>query len=451
MRTCDVGVVLLGIIAGAGVAAAQPSMPMQMPMDRQHEVFVAATGFPGSDSTMARVDVVYRIDHEFFVPVRTSDSSVASPYVRSGEILIELFDSTDVSAAREIRQVVIPARQVGPSPGERSWYEGMASFAVPPGMYRLFVEATDRQSERRYLHPRTMVRAPVASRTPMALFPVFFISEQDGDRMSIDSFGADMLWSTPRRLLIAFIPPQDTLSEVSVDYQIGIAERNEKPKTARVSDMLAAVPLIKGKALTASRSGEAPQYQLTDSPGSRVAYCTVPLKTAMLPLRTYMLTMHVTAGAQTATLERRFKNIWPDMPQSLKNPESAFEALRFITTPAVLDSLKSGEYEQRLDNLERFWADKDRTPGTALNEVMAEYYRRVDYAQREFATLRQPDGTKSDRGKIYILHGPPTRTERSLQPTGAHRELWVYERTGRRFTFVDEQRNGTYTLVPAAQ
>jgi GWxTD domain-containing protein len=448
MRFREVGINLVTMVILSGAAVAQPSRPMEQ---LHHEVFLGGVGFPGSDSLTARLDIVYRMNREFFVPVRVSDSSVTSPYLRSGEILIELFDSTDVSVAREIRQVTLPDHRSEPVPGERFWHEGLVSFSVPPGLYRVFFEATDRQSQRRYLHPRMTVRAPGGGSSPMTLFPVFFISQLAADRMSIDSFGADILFSTPRQLLIAFIPPEDTLTRVSVDYQIGITERDEKPKAILVSDTLASVTLIRGKQLTADRAGDIPQYLLTESAGNRVAYFAVPLKTESLPLRSYLLTVHVTAGSQTATLERRFRNIWPEMPQSLKNPETAFQALRFIVPGRQIDSLMRGDFEERLDNLERFWADKDKTPGTAYNEVMAEYYRRVDHAQKEYATLREPDGTKSDRGRIYVLYGPPTRTERSLQPRGGHRETWIYEHSKRRFTFVDEQRNGTYTLQQSAQ
>jgi GWxTD domain-containing protein len=447
MRFRDVGIILTAIAILSGAAVAQPPTPMEQV---RHEVFVGGTGFPGKDSLTARVDIVYRINREFFVPVRVSDSSVTSPYLRSGEILIELFDSTDVSVAREIRQVTIPDHRSEAVPGERLWHEGLVSFSVHPGMYRVFFEATDRQSQRRYLHPRMMVRAPRGESLPTTLFPVFFISQYAGDRMSIDSFGADILFSTPRQLLIAFIPPEDTLTRVSVDYQIGVTERDEKPKTMLVSDTLASVPLIRGKELTVSRAGDSPQYLLTESAGNRVAYVAVPLKTESLPLRSYHLAVHVTAGTRTASLERRFRNIWPEMPQSLKNPEVAFQSLRFIVPGKQIDSLMRGDFEERLDNLERFWADKDKTPGTAYNEVMAEYYHRVDHAQKEFATLREPDGTKTDRGRIFILYGPPTRTERSLQPKGGHREIWFYDRSKRRFTFVDEQRNGTYILEQSA-
>jgi hypothetical protein len=63
-----------------------------------------------------------------------------------------------------------------------------------------------------------------------------------------------------------------------------------------------------------------------------------------------------------------------------------------------------------------------------------------------FSTLAQPDGVRSDRGRIYILHGPPSRTERTLHPTEGYVETWEYDRLRKRFTFVDPLKKGEYLL-----
>jgi len=445
MRMRKVILILSTVLLLVAVAGAQPPMPME----RQYGVILAGAGFPAPDSLAPRIDIVYRMERDFFVPVRAADSTGAGPYVRSGEILVELFDSADVSAAREIIQVKIPEAQAEPVPGERLASEGMVSFSVPAGRYRVLFEATDRQSQRRFLNPPLWVQTTAGARTPLQLYPVWFVSQESGELLRIDSFGRDMLFSAMRQLLVALVLPHDTLTGVRVDYQIAETEKDEKATTVVFADTLAWVPLIKGKEPVIAKSDGTPHYQLRERPGSRVAYLAIPLHTEMLPLRSYLLTAHVSAAEETATLTRPFKNMWPSMPQSLKNVEMALEALRFITTESKLDSLRKGDFENRRNNLERFWAEKDGTPGTALNEVMAEYYRRVDHAQREFATLKEPDGTKSDRGRIFVLYGPPTRTERSLQPRGSHTETWFYDRSKRQFTFVDENRNGTYTLLPA--
>lgn len=58
-----------------------------------------------------------------------------------------------------------------------------------------------------------------------------------------------------------------------------------------------------------------------------------------------------------------------------------------------------------------FWARRDPTPGTELNEFRREFEQRAAYAQQEFTTEDTP-GALSDRGRTFILLGAPRRVQR---------------------------------------
>lgn len=93
------------------------------------------------------------------------------------------------------------------------------------------------------------------------------------------------------------------------------------------------------------------------------------------------------------------------------------------------------------------WKKFDPTPSTPFNELMAEFYRRADYSLLEFKSVSQPDGALTDRGKIYILYGPPTKIERSFSKDGRPIEVWTYNVNRQiKFTFFDENKNGNYIL-----
>ncbi|MCA9388055.1 MAG: GWxTD domain-containing protein, partial [Candidatus Andersenbacteria bacterium] len=65
-----------------------------------------------------------------------------------------------------------------------------------------------------------------------------------------------------------------------------------------------------------------------------------------------------------------------------------------------------------------------------------------------FATLQQQDGVFTDRGKIYILFGPPTETRREFDPDANPKEIWRYDNVVKReFVFRDRNESGTYRLV----
>lgn len=61
--------------------------------------------------------------------------------------------------------------------------------------------------------------------------------------------------------------------------------------------------------------------------------------------------------------------------------------------------------EAREEFIERFWRRRDPTPSTEHNEYREEHYRRLIFANKMFQ--EGIPGWKTDRGHIYILHGPP--------------------------------------------
>jgi GWxTD domain-containing protein len=55
--------------------------------------------------------------------------------------------------------------------------------------------------------------------------------------------------------------------------------------------------------------------------------------------------------------------------------------------------------------IQQFWDRRNPKPGSAENEFKEEYYRRIAYANEHFAA--NVPGWKTDRGRIYIMYGPP--------------------------------------------
>ncbi len=107
--------------------------------------------------------------------------------------------------------------------------------------------------------------------------------------------------------------------------------------------------------------------------------------------------------------------------------------------------------EERKHFIEQFWQQRDPTPGTGENEFKEEHYRRIAYSSR-FSAIDTP-GWKTDRGRIYIIYGPPDEIESHPSPDAAAPfEEWLYhhiEGAGDNvmFEFIDTLRNGEYRLT----
>lgn len=437
------------LVLGTPGALSQPRPPgpLQLPGSP-----IMIESFPRgpADSARGTVDVHFRIEAGFFVPVKRSDSSAAGTYVRRGEILIELVDSTGLTRAREFA-----ALERGAGDGERpkpgtEWFQGGFTFVAPFGTYSMLVEVTDEESQRSTTDRSRRVRI-LPPGPPDDGGDAMFVNaptpEAGPDTMRVHNFGGDVLFGSAVSLYIEF--PEGILPETPVDVAVRyemISPDDEDAVLMRTDTAAGIRPAIRprperlsdsaGLAYTAPR-GEQP----------RVGSLTVPLNTTRLPLRRYRMTATFAGASGPVTVRREFRMVWPDMPRSMRNVEDALEALRYVAPAATIDSLLDGTLETRWANLEAFWKPRDRSPETALNEVAAEYYRRVDHARESFGTLRQQDGFLTDRGRIYVLHGPPTNTERSLDPAEGFREVWTYARTNRTFVFVDRTKTGDYILM----
>ena len=82
--------------------------------------------------------------------------------------------------------------------------------------------------------------------------------------------------------------------------------------------------------------------------------------------------------------------------------------------PYIISNVERKEFESLSSDLEReafiesFWQLRDPVPWTEENEFSQEHYRRIQYANERFHDGRP--GWKTDRGKVYITHGPPDET-----------------------------------------
>jgi GWxTD domain-containing protein len=65
--------------------------------------------------------------------------------------------------------------------------------------------------------------------------------------------------------------------------------------------------------------------------------------------------------------------------------------------------------EEREQFIEAFWQRRDPTPDTVENEFKEEHYRRIAYANERFAS--GIPGWRTDRGRMYIMWGPPDEIE----------------------------------------
>ena len=93
--------------------------------------------------------------------------------------------------------------------------------------------------------------------------------------------------------------------------------------------------------------------------------------------------------------------------------------------------LRMSTAEERENFIEQFWMRRDPTPDSIENEYKEEHYRRIAYANDRFAS--GIPGWRTDRGRIYIAHGPPDEIE--SRPSGGMYQRPYEEGGGTTSTF----------------
>ena len=93
---------------------------------------------------------------------------------------------------------------------------------------------------------------------------------------------------------------------------------------------------------------------------------------------------------------------------------------------------KLGTDDEREQFIETFWDRRNPHPDSPENEFKEEYYRRIAYANEHYGS--GIPGWKTDRGRIYIMYGPPDAIE--PHPSGG-----LYERP-------PEEGGGTTSTYP---
>jgi GWxTD domain-containing protein len=139
--------------------------------------------------------------------------------------------------------------------------------------------------------------------------------------------------------------------------------------------------------------------------------------------------------------------VWLNKPISLRNPEFAIEILKYIEEEEIVSKLLDEDEDDYQKALHNFWKQYDPTPETEYNELMEEYYSRIDYAALEFRGISKQNGLSTDRGKIYIQHGKPDKIERASDLRGYVVETWIYDSLNQNFVFIDKQGTGNFILI----
>jgi len=164
-------------------------------------------------------------------------------------------------------------------------------------------------------------------------------------------------------------------------------------------------------------------------------------------LGVYTLEVEVREGDRNWRTARTFEIETLNLPRG-QNYTTVVEILSNIATREEYEVMRRASSDSsRVLAWETFWARRDPTPDTPRNEAMVEFFRRVRFANRNFAG-QSVAGWRTDQGRVYIRYGAPDQIEdRAATFQEPPLQIWHYFALNQRFVFADREGFGRFELV----
>lgn len=370
--------------------------------------------------------------------------SLASPacYTAEYEISLEVFQGKGRKRVHKASRYLHQALRLDRSHPEqlepRRWHHLMVD--LEPGDYSWWVEFQDLQS-RRKVRREGWLRVADLARARTALSGLWLVTGADSvavDPLTARPFVEDRGGAHPQDLAVFYqvwSRQADSLSLESVILDRRGAERHHRtlrrPYPAGRTSNLLQVPLQD------LGSGD---YQV-------VLALADPAQGRKGRKLEWREPRHADEADPPNRRSARFTVRWRGEPGNPGDLDRAVEQLRYILPTKRFREVQEALMSQKKQLFDEFWRSVDPSPDTEANELMAEYYRRAEFADRRFSWSRFA-GWRSDRGRIYMIHGNPDEVERSEGGLDSPAwERWRYEESGREFLFVDRLGFGDYQLV----
>ena len=154
----------------------------------------------------------------------------------------------------------------------------------------------------------------------------------------------------------------------------------------------------------------------------------------------------LTQGKKSDEQKISFSRYKPGFTGYVYDVEMAINQMKYILSNEERKELKAGLKRDKEQLFYQLWKRRDPTQDTEHNELMEEYYKRVEYVNEHFSGWQV--GWETDRGMIYILFGPPDEIQRTNPAAGNSTvyQIWNYLKVSKQFVFRDQNGFGDYRL-----
>ncbi len=384
--------------------------------------YAEAIAYASAQPQKARVDVYVQVPHEEIRFLKEGDQ-----YIGRYEINLSVATPAKQPVLEQTWMVDVPVSDFSQTTQTKLYSLTHRTLEIDPGNYQFTIHVRDQES-RKASQIKKSILVMNFSKDTLSLSDIMLVNRlsTDGERRTIVPNITGSVNYVSQGFFI-FLETYNTVPLDSVDltWKIYNAKKDE----------------VFSRSQKEAVTGHKTQVFLK-------------VDSTLLHMGTYYLAVEASAQGSSgnaipfskATTSRTFNVRSTDLPVAIVDLDKAIDQLLYIAKSSELDYIREAttEEDKRTRFLE-FWSKRDPDPQTKRNELMEEYYARVQYANQNFT--RYVDGWRSDMGMIFIRFGTPDNIERHpFENYAKPYEVWYYYQLNLQFIFVDENGFGDYRL-----
>lgn len=389
--------------------------------------------------TLSRVDVYSRISY-------TSLSFISTPngFTASYEMSLSAVEVNENNRLRNIVRSpiwdgnIVVDTYVQTQSDEKADFTTQ-SFDLTPGRYVFEFELTDKNSNQVYI--REVLVTVRNFDAPTTISDLTLLESYDSETLTIIPRVDRTVFTSDGGIKVFY----EVYSEVAQDVTV----RREVFRTVRDGG----IPAVPAWLELGSGEGNTSETilfeeELTQLPAGKSQHLVrIPIEDFKAGGYLVRISLLGADGEILDTTGKAFVSLWSGLAAHILDIDDAISQLEYYAKKKDLNFIKEGSDKvERFQRFQSFWERRDPTPNTKRNERMEEYYYRIAFTNRKYGAVQ--DGWKTDRGYVYVTFGEPDFVQnRPFNFDYEPYEVWIYERIGRRFIFIDKTGFGDYELL----
>ena len=426
--------------------------------NRGQNFYFKRYALPGKTDSTTTFALIFKTAHSFLTFKKLGDKQLnpadTAQYFATLEMNIEVFKNPPNASDSKKNKKGDFSQQGLESVGRSFWkdtvftknyeqtqtpnlfIEGFFEMQLKPGNYGYILQLIRTEGANEETSRQQTVNIPEYGENNGTIYLLENSASMDDGKLNLINFGSNAHFGKDFNLLVHF-PAYNPFR----DYELTIKKRVEN----NIPDSLREEPIFRktiARDMVTSNieldvvgNREQIALELNNVPDSET-YAFVSVPNSSFPNASYTVTL-TDKEIDEVIARTVYQSRWVNIPTSLLNVDVALKMLRFILPEKQIKQMRDGSRAQKQKAFENFWNPKDPTPDTEYNELMAEYYRRIDYAFRNFSSFTVP-GYETDQGNIYIRKGPPNKIDRKFPLNQPVVEIWRYDDK----TFIFEATSG---------